>query len=273
VGGDADARRQKLGPRGGDREARSPLDTEAQVVEGALLRPVLDLGLRYGRAVVDVPERGRLDLVDLALALQVEEAPLRELAAQRSDRGVLELPVDREAEALPERLERLLVLGRERDAQLDEVLARDAARRLLAGRVVGHLEREAGLERHVRLAAHVEVVLHPPLGRQAVVVPAHRVEHVPAAHALVAREHVRLRVAEHVADVERAGHGRRRGVDHVARSRSALVEAVDAPLRPEAVPLLLGLPRLEVRTESRRVDGDDHGRAALAGFRSSGARP
>jgi hypothetical protein len=119
----------------------------------------------------------------------------------------------------------------------------------------------------------VEVVLHAPFGRQAVVVPAHRVEHVPAAHALIAREHVRLRVAEDVPDVKRPGDRRRRRVDHVARAGAALVVAVHAPLGPEAVPLILGLARLEVRTESGRVDGDDHGRAALAGFRSSGARP
>ena len=78
----------------------------------------------------------------------------------------------------------------------------------------GGREREAGLERHVGLAAHVVVVLDAALGRQPVVVPAHRVEDVQAAHALVAREHVRLGVAEDVADVERPRHGGRRRVDH-----------------------------------------------------------
>src|SRR5262249_31556494 len=90
VRGDADARRQQLGPRGGDGKATPALDPEAYLMERALLRAVLDLGLRDGRAEVHVPERGRLDLVDVALSQQVEEAPLRELPAERSDRGVLE---------------------------------------------------------------------------------------------------------------------------------------------------------------------------------------
>src|SRR3712207_7033997 len=52
-------------------------------------------------------------------------------------------------------------------------------------------------------------------------------------HALVAREQVGVRVAEDVADVQAAGHGRRRGVDgeHVG-ALGGPVEAV-GPLRSE----------------------------------------
>ena len=66
------------------------LDPEAHVVEGALLRPVLDLGLRHRGLEVHVPQRRRLDLVHLALAVQVEEARLRDAPAALVDRRVLE---------------------------------------------------------------------------------------------------------------------------------------------------------------------------------------
>ena len=62
---------------------------------------------------------------------------------------------------------------------------------------------EAGVVRRRRVAAHAEVVLDAALGRQAVVVPAHRVEDLLAAHALEAGDDVGVGVAEHVADVQR----------------------------------------------------------------------
>ena len=54
-----------------------------------------------------------------------------------------------------------------------------------------------------RVAAHPVVVLHPALGRQPVVVPADRVEHVLAAHPLVAGDQVGVGVGEHVSHVQR----------------------------------------------------------------------
>ena len=119
----------------------------------------------------------------------------------------------------PQLLELLLVLGHEAVAELDEVAARDRHRRLR--RLLGRLE--VGVVRERRVAAHAEVVLHPALGGQAVVVPAHRVEDLEPAHAPVAGDGVGVRVAEHVAHVQRAGHGRRRRVDRIdARTRDAI---------------------------------------------------
>ena len=63
------------------------------------------------------------------------------------------------------------------------------------------------------VADDAEVVLDPPLRRQAVVVPAHGVEDVLAAHPSVAGDRVGVGVAEHVADVQRARCGRRGRVD------------------------------------------------------------
>ena len=100
----------------------------------------------------------------------------------------------------------------------------------LEGRLVGQR----------RVAADPEVLLDPALGRQAVVVPAHRVEHRPAAHALEPGDHVGLGVGEGVAEVQRAADRGRQGVDreHLDPGAGA-VEAVDAAARPPVGPLAL----------------------------------
>ena len=64
-----------------------------------------------------------------------------------------------------------------------------------------------------RIAPHPVVALHAPLGRQAVVVPPHWVEHGLPTHPLETRDEVGVREGEHVADVERPADGRRRRVD------------------------------------------------------------
>src|SRR5690606_34082843 len=65
-------------------------------------------------------------------------------------------------------------------------------------------------------------------------------EAVLAAHALVADDHVRLRVAEDVADVQRARRRGWRGVhaEHLVTG-GVLVEGVQLLRAPYAVPLLL----------------------------------
>ncbi len=95
--------------------------------------------------------------------------------------------------------------------------------------------------RQRRIAAHAVVVLHAALGRQAVVVPAHRIEHGLAAHALEARDDIGVRVREHVADVERPADRRRRCIDRIdliARTITGL-EAVGAVRFPFRGPLRL----------------------------------
>src|SRR5690606_20791655 len=75
---------------------------------------------------------------------------------------------------------------------------------------------------------------------QAVVVPAHRVEHLAAAHPLEARGDVGVGVGEHVPDVQRAADGRRRGVDREdVLARAGAVEGVGALLAPALAPALL----------------------------------
>src|SRR5664279_5506710 len=118
-------------------------------------------------------------------------------------------------------------------AEGDEVRPRHGDR-LLARRLRGH---EPGVEGEARIAADAEVVLHPPLRGEPVVVPPHRVEHRPAAHAVEPGHRVGVGVGEDVADVEGSRHGRRRGVDgeHLAPGGGA-VEGIGAVRLPPGGP-------------------------------------
>src|SRR5581483_751278 len=113
---------------------------------------------------------------DVPFLEEIAEARLREPAAAGVDRRVLLPPIDREPDPPPEGLERLLVLARDLETELDEVPARDDARRLLQARGGRGLEAEVGLVGRARVAADVEEVLDTALGREPVVVPAHGVE-------------------------------------------------------------------------------------------------
>ena len=214
---------------------------EPEPVVGAGLLAVLELGLGDGGLVVDVPQGRGLGRVGLAAGQVAQERPLGGPARAVADRLVGVAPVDRQAEPAEQRLEGLLVLDGQPLAELDEALARQAdllvalleragVGRGLVGRVVGL----------ARVAADAVVVLDAALGRQAVVVPAHRVEHALAAHPLEARDEVGVGVAEDVADVQAAAHRRRRGVDgvHVGPLGGA-VEGVGALLLPDRAPPVL----------------------------------
>ena len=169
--------------------------------------------------------------------------------ADGADRRVGERPVDRQAEPAPQLLERLLVLAR-RAARTAR--GSSAARSAIASlpRLRGRLERR--VVRQVRIAAHAVEVLHAPLGRQPVVVPAHRVEDLAAAHALVARERVGLHVAERRAHVQRAAHRRRRRVDR--EDFGACAGAVEA-VRTVRLPLPRPSARRGRRASACRARG------------------
>jgi hypothetical protein len=243
MGHHRDARGQELWSGRGDQEVAAAFDAEPDVVEEPGPIPVHDLRLGHRRLEVHVPHRGRRLLVDEALLDEVEERELGDATAVLVDGRVLAGPVEREAEPPPEALERLLVLGGHERAGLDEAPPRDQLRlRLplpdaLPARRVGL---PLGVERDLRLAADPEEVLHAPLGRQAVVVPAHRERDVHALHALVAHDQVLVRVAEDVADVQLPGDRRRRRVHHERLlARPARVPTVDGPLLPPRAPALL----------------------------------
>jgi len=256
---DTHARREQLRPGRRDEEAlRRALDVEGDVVEGAAHGTILHLRLGDGGLEVDVPHGGRLEAVDVALPEEIVEAQLGEAAGPSVDGRILLPPVDREPEPAPEPLEGLFVLVRDPLAELDEVRARDDARRLLQAGGRRGIEHEPRLVRRAGVTADVEEVLHPALRREAVVVPAHRVEDVSPPHALVARDDVGVGVAEDVPDVERPRDRRRWRVDDEGLvARPGRVVGVDSEPLPLALPARLGRRGLEVLGEMGRVDGTE----------------
>ena len=131
-----DAGRDQLRPGGLDLDRLAAGGAREQDAVGRTRdRAVLELGLRHRGAEVDVPERRRLNRVDQVLAEEVDERALRRALGALADRRVGHRPVHREAEPAPELLERLLVLGRQPQAELHEVLAWDR------DRIVGRMSR------------------------------------------------------------------------------------------------------------------------------------
>ena len=193
----------------------------------------LQLGLRHGRLERHVPQGRGVGEVGLAAREVAQEGHLADQLRLRPDRRVVLVPVDRQPERAPQPLVELLVLHDELLAERDEVGPVD---RHLALRVGLLRRREVRVVRQRRVAPHAEVVLHPALGRQAVVVPAHRVEDGLAAHPLEAGDQVGVRVGVDVPDVQRPGHRRRRGVDRVDLvARAGPVELVGLR-RPSIAP-------------------------------------
>ncbi len=214
---------------------------------------VFEFRLRDRGLEVHVPQRRRFHLVREAAPQQAEERELRHALRALADGRVRHRPVHRQAEVSPQVLERFLVLDGQPPAQLDEVRPRDRHRGL--GRRLRRRERRIVGER--RVAPDAVVVLHAPLRRQPVVVPAHGIEHGLAAHAVKASDQIGVGEREDVTDVQRAAdRGRRRvdGVHVAARTRS--IEAVHAGRFPDRRPLRLEPfeRRLLGQAEPRRIE-------------------
>ena len=185
---------------------------ESDAVEVTRVVARLELGLGHGGLEGHVPQPRGLGLVGLAAGQVAQECLLSHRTRATVDGAVADVPVQREAEPPEERLERLLVLDSQHVAQLDEVAPADRLliRKLLAlspglaailARILAPsasatlLRRDEALDiRLGRVTAHAVVVLHPALRRQAVVVPADRVEDLEPGHPLVARQAVRVGV-------------------------------------------------------------------------------
>ena len=225
----------QLGPRRLDVHRRpvGPVVGDAVVVAGVVAG--LQLGLRHRRLERHVPQGRRVGEVRLAA---------REVAQERHLADLLGLRARWSCSARPSRPTARACARAPRRASRPPRPAARRARRSWAGRPApgasGRASRagvKSGSYGQRRVAAHAEVVLHPALGRQAVVVPAHRVEDRLAAHPLEARDQVGVGVGVDVPDVQRPGHRRRRGVDRVDLvARAGAVERVGLvglpPLRP-----------------------------------------
>ena len=259
-----DDARDQLGTGGLDVDRLAVGAVERDAVVGARVVARLELGLGDGGLEGDVPQGRRLLEVGLAAGVVAQEGGLADLLRLRADRRVVLRPVDGQAERAPQRLEDQLVLLDEPLAQLDEVGSAD---RDLLLRVRLLRRRERVVVRQGRVAPHAEVVLHAALGRQAVVVPAHRVEDALAGHPLVARDQVGVRVGEDVADVQAAAHRRRRGVDRVdVGALGGAVELVGLVVLPALRPVASSpsSTALSGTTTSRRADVVDSGSGRMS---------
>ncbi len=259
MGDQRHARRQQLGACGVDHHVALPVGAmERHLVVGAGAVAIFHLGLGDRGLEVDVPHRGCVLGVGLTAGEIAQEGALADPAAASVDRAVEQRPVDAQPEPPEQALEDLLVDRHQLLAQLQEVRARHRRGVVILGWIAPERWLEpidVGLR---RIAAHTEVVLDPAFGRQPVVVPAHRVEHPLAAHALEASDGVGVGVAEHVAHVERAGHRGRRGVDreHAAAYRRTIesVEVIGGPLvGPARLDAVQRRPFGDVRHRSQRI--------------------
>lgn len=190
---------------------------EVEVKHLRLLRRIFQIRPCQRRLASRTPENRLLAPLENPFLGEIEEAPLRDSLGSRVDRRISPRPVDGNAERLPE----LAVSLR-------------AALRLL--------ETEANKFRPGSfLLVDREFLLDKALGRQAVVVEAHRVKNILPAHPLEPRDKLGLRVAHHMALVKVIGRDiRRRRVDGKDLALAiGGVETEDSFLLPKATPALL----------------------------------
>ncbi len=233
------AGRQQLRTRGGDAQRLAPVAPEHQVVPGSRLLAILKLGLGHGGLEGYVPQAWRLLAVELATLVVAQERALADPLRPLIDGGVGQPPVHRQPQLHEQVAKGLLIDGGQAMAQLDEIAPAD--RDILAA-APGYRSRrlELRLVRGIRIAAHAVVVLHAPFGGQAVVIPTHGIEHSLAAHALEAGDDIGVGVAEHMADVQRAGGRGWRCVDGIDRVPWGIaVEGVGAFFEPALGPACL----------------------------------
>src|SRR5437867_2293623 len=98
----------------------------------------------------------------------------------------------------------------------------------------------------------MKVILHPALGRKAVVIPSHRVKDVPTAHPVEAYYYILMRIAEYVSDVQGAADGWWRRIDRERfRVSPVRIVAVNTPCVPLPLPLFLSF--CNIILHSRRL--------------------
>src|SRR5215471_8691520 len=95
MGRHADAGWKQLGPGRCYYEGIATLDAESQIVKCTGQRAVFDLSLSDGRLKIHVPHSRGIEVVDVALLVEVYEASLSDRAAHFINRRVLLAPVDR----------------------------------------------------------------------------------------------------------------------------------------------------------------------------------
>ena len=159
------------------------------------------------------------------------------------NRAIGQAPVNAEAESSPEILELLLVFNGELLAQFNKVASADwnlvARLRAILGCAGFEGRHEVVVVGERGVTPHPVVVLDPALSGKTVVVPAHRIENLFAAHALIAGLQIHVGIAKDVADVETARSCGRGSVN----SEHVVFAAAKSPLTIKAIRPTL-FPRL-----------------------------
>jgi hypothetical protein len=80
----------------------------------------------------------------------------------------------------------------------------------------------------------VKIVLNPPLGGKAVIIPSHGIKYIFTGHPLIPDNYIGMGVAENVADMEGSGNGRGRRIhgENIFPGRLRVI-----PVYPPALPL------------------------------------
>ena len=199
---------QQFRPRCGDLQ-HPVADKEFQVVEAGLHFLGLQLGLCDRGLALRAPQHGGFFDIGPAGLRKLDKGFLGQALGILADGGVFQIPVAGEAHGFPQRLELRLVFLRGLHALFAELAA-------------GQIPRlDAGF------------LFHQALRREAVVVEPKGVKDVVALHALVSGDHLRLRIAENMADMQTAAHRRRRRVNRINGPGLVRCECVHPVVVPE----------------------------------------
>jgi hypothetical protein len=216
--------KHRLRPRGGDMdEAAAVLERIFEVPELALDLLGLDLEVRDGGAELRIPIDEALVAVEQALAIELHEHLEDGAAEALVHREALVRPVARSAEAAELAGDLASAFGLPFPDEIDEPIA-------------GHVGALAPLS--------FELALDDHLGCNSGMIHADHPKRILPLQARVADEDVLERVVERVADMERAGHVRRRDDDREGLGVGAL-RAEQPPLLPIRIPAGLDRGRVE----------------------------
>jgi hypothetical protein len=223
IDGDGDVAQQRLGTRGGDRQAAQAVDRAVgEFIDDMPHRAVFllrdDFEVRHRGAQHRVPVHQALAAVDQALFEQAHEHLGDDLRTRRVHREVFARPVRRGAEAAH--------LAEDRGARFLLPLP-DLLDEFFAAEVVA------------RNLLRVELAFDHDLRGDAGVVGARNPGGVMAEHAVVARQAVHDGLVERVAHVQRAGDVRRRQLDRERRLAGIHAGCEITALFPLGAPVFL----------------------------------
>ncbi len=134
---DTNAGGKEFGTSRRDCKFSSTLYSEFNLMKGSSHRPILKLSLGHGGLKIDIPHRGRFNLFDFTLLIQIDERVLSEPTAMIVDSRIFILPVDGEAGSPKQIHEGFFVFLRNAVAELNKISSRYDSRTLFSFLVRG----------------------------------------------------------------------------------------------------------------------------------------